>query len=402
MLKIPRPSFTTEAAVKRRVREHLRSLGFTKEKDGSLRPPDKTKDTYRHLHRLQRQEKLERCTPWLEKQIGMLSQFFANGYEIDPANIAPELEEISHGNEKLSYLYRLAGLTWSVPVSNGYGRRMRFLVWDRHNDKLIGLIGLADPVFNMNARDNAIGWTSEDRSARLVNMMDACVLGAVPPYNQLLCGKLLACLVRTQQIEQAFTAKYGKTKGIISGKRKHARLLCVTTTSALGRSSVYNRLRLDGCDYFQPVGFTAGWGHFQIPDALFSELRKFLKQKRHRYANGHQFGNGPNWRIRVVRAAFDKLGINSEILRHNLEREVFICPVADNAFSVLRGDTRQPSFGSLKSVAEVSRVALQRWIVPRAERMPQYKDWTVQQTLSLIRNGASVIESSVQPMVAAA
>jgi hypothetical protein len=36
-----------------------------------------------------------------------------------------------------------------VPVSNGFGRRLRYLVWDEHNDKLIGLIAIGDPVFNL-------------------------------------------------------------------------------------------------------------------------------------------------------------------------------------------------------------------------------------------------------------
>lgn len=388
--------FTSEANLKRRIRKHLTELGFTKDKDGALRPPDTSKETYRYLHRIQRQEKLARCKPWLEDQISKLRGYFAQGTEIDPAEITPELEEISPKDSKLSYLFRLASLTWSIPVSNGYGRRMRFLVWDRNNGKLIGLIGLADPVFNMNARDKAIGWTSKDRSERLVNVMDACVLGAIPPYNQLLCSKLVACLVRTKEIEKAFRLKYGETRGIISGVKKHARLVCVTTTSALGRSSVYNRLKLDGLEYLAPVGFTAGWGHFQIPDLLFSELRAYLKRKRHRYANGHQYGNGPNWRIRVVRAAFDLLGINSEILRHNLEREVFVCSVADNAYDLLCGRQSVASFKRLKSVDEVARAAVRRWVIPRAENRPAFRDWNVEQTLELIRSTAPPVASTAR------
>ena len=78
----------------------------------------------------------------------------------------------------------LASLTWSVPVSNGFGRRLRYLVWDESNGKLMGLIAIGDPVFNLAARDKLIGWTSKDRNSRLVNIMDAYVLGAIPPYNQ--------------------------------------------------------------------------------------------------------------------------------------------------------------------------------------------------------------------------
>ena len=38
----------------------------------------------------------------------------------------------------------------------------------------------------------------------MVDMMDAYVLGAVPPYNMLLGGKLVASLVRSRDIYDDF------------------------------------------------------------------------------------------------------------------------------------------------------------------------------------------------------
>ncbi|MCR6654640.1 MAG: DUF4338 domain-containing protein [Opitutus sp.] len=289
------------------------------------------------------------------------------------------------------YLFRLASLTWSVPVSAGYGRRMRFLVWDRSNNKLMGIIALGDPVFNMTARDSHLGWNAKQRSKGLVNVMDAYVLGAVPPYNQLLAGKLVACLVRTKEVAEAFEQKYGKTKGIISGKRKHARLFVVTTTSSLGRSSLYNRLRLGDTQYFKSIGFTAGWGHFQINDRLFADLRNFLARKRGKYAKrakAHQFGQGPNYRIRVVRLALESLGMNPDILKHNLRREVFICTLAKNASKLLTGRAVRPNVRDVISAAEVSIAARQRWLAPRALRRPEFRNWTLEDTLRLIRGEA--------------
>jgi Druantia protein DruA len=45
-------------------------------------------------------------------------------------------------------------------VSRGYGRRMRFLIWDQSNEKLIGLIVLGDPVFNLRVRDEESSQTT--------------------------------------------------------------------------------------------------------------------------------------------------------------------------------------------------------------------------------------------------
>jgi hypothetical protein len=78
-------------------------------------------------------------------------------------------------------------------------------VWEYGHDRIAGIIALGDPVFNLSVRDTLIGWTVEERSHRLVNLLDAYVLGAVPPYNRLLGGKAVACLVRSRNIFDDFS-----------------------------------------------------------------------------------------------------------------------------------------------------------------------------------------------------
>ena len=266
---------------------------------------------------------------------------------------------------------------------------MRYLVWDQHNEKLIGLIALGDPVFNLKARDDYVGWDSEARRQRLVNILDAYVLGAVPPYNTLLCGKLVACLVRTDQVRRDFQSKYGQTTGIISQEAKRAKLVMVTTSSALGRSSVYNRLKINGDEYFRSIGFTGGWGHFHVPDDLFWDLREYLRSMSHEYVDGYAFGDGPNWRLRTIRAALDALEFRGDLLRHGIQREVFACNLATNASKILRGERKRPIFNTLKTVDEVGELAKERWIVPRAERQPDYLNWDVANFETLVTAGTS-------------
>ena len=245
------------------------------------------------------------------------------------------------------------------------------------------MIAIGDPVFNLSVRDNLIGWDARDRSARLVNIMDAYVLGAVPPYNRLLAGKMVACLVRTQEIFDDFRHKYGDSSGIISGQKKNARLIAVTTSSSMGRSSVYNRLKLDSVVYFKSIGYTGGWGHFHIPDRLFLELRNYLRRIEHPYADLNRFGAGPNWRLRTTRAALKKLGFNDNLLRHGIRREVFISFLMSEGVEYLRTGKGQPKLSTLSSVDEVSLLALKRWILPRAERRPDYRDWERKELVSL-------------------
>ncbi len=384
-----------EANLKRKFRRHLRALGFSRAEDGSLRAGATDKDVIRTLHSAQRAARIEASLEFLNQNTPKLLKYFASGADILPEAISPVLERISADTWQ-SDLFRLAALTWSVPVSNGFGRRIRYLVWDKHNEKLIGLIAIGDPVFNLSARDALIGWNVEERGERLVNVMDAYVLGAVPPYNQLLGGKLVASLVRSREVYTDFSQIYGQTTGIISHKRKRAKLLAVTTSSSLGRSSVYNRLRLGGISYFESIGYTQGWGHFHIPDKLFGELRGYLRDMGHRYADRHRFGQGPNWRLRTTRAALDALGFRDNMLRHGIQREVFLCMLANNGVEILKTGKGKADLSTLLSVDGISELALERWMIPRAERMPDYKEWSTERLLDLFGSRARTVNAQLK------
>ena len=374
-----------EASLRRKVRRHLQAVGFHKSGDGALEIDGGDKEVIRGLHRPQRLERLSANADFLAARAPGLLRYFASGCELDASRIRPKLERVFAGTWQAD-VFRLATLTWSVPVSNGFGRRLRYLVWDRGNGKLIGLIAIGDPVFNLAVRDDLIGWDAADRAARLVNVMDAYVLGAVPPYNLLLGGKLIGCLVRTRELYREFSRTYGGTTGIISGEKKKARLLAVTTSSSMGRSSVYNRLKLDGIPYFSPLGYTRGWGHFHIPDALFNELREYLRHIAHPYADQHRFGQGPNWRLRTTRAALTALGFRDDLLRHGIRREVFLCDLAVNAGEMLRTGKGRPDLSTLRTVRQVSDLAMERWILPRSRRRTEYRAWATDDLWELVGN----------------
>ncbi len=363
-----------EKRIRSDLKRHLLVLGFRRGKDGSILVPSTSKDSIRALHRLQRVERLRENESFIKARAEDLLWAFASGREVCPESIRPQLQVVRPNTEE-SDLFRLATFLWSIPVSQGYGRRLRYLVWDKSNCKLIGLIALGDPSFNLAARDSLVGWSSADRQERLIHMMDAFILGAVPPYNSILGGKLVASLVRSRDVVANFRDHYRASVGLISQKSKHASLVAVTTSSALGRSSVYNRLALGGVRYFTSIGFTGGWGHFHIPRSLFEDMRKYLALRHHNYGRSYEFGDGPNWRLRTIRAALDLMGFDADLLRHGVTREVFFSHIADNALRVLRGEVRRPSYATLLSAREVSLLARQRWMVPRASRDSSFALW---------------------------
>lgn len=363
-----------DARLRRKIRSHFKLLGFTKGPDGELVLPGLDKQSYRDMHAHQRDTGLAANKEWIDRHASKLIQHFASGADLDVEKIRPRLEVVQSKTWQ-SDLFRLATYYWRIPISEGYGRRMRFLVWDGYHEKLIGIFALGDAVFNLKARDEFIGWDHHRRAKGLINLMDAYALGAVPPYNMLLGGKLIASLIQTREVANAFQTKYHDSIGIISGERKNARLVAVTTTSALGRSSIYNRLRIGDESIFRSIGYTSGWGHFHISDALFDDFRKYLESIRDDYANAHQYGQGPNFRLRVVRKVLTKLGMNPDLARHGLAREVFFCPLATNAIQVLRGEHKQVRYSGLPTVEQRANAALTRWVLPRADRRPEFRDW---------------------------
>ena len=361
------------------VQRHLNAIGL----NGEHAPGVLTKEAVRHIHRFHREAAQDRIRRALGNKIDRFLEEIADGDEVEPENIRPELVEVRSGT-RTGDLFRFASLLWSIPVSQGYGRRLRYLVRDRANGKLIGIFALGDPVFNLRVRDEWIGWNQADRRERLVNLMDAYVVGAVPPYAELLGGKLVASLIASEEVANKFEERYGSKAGLISRKEKRARLTLVTVTSALGRSSLYNRLRLmpiAESEADSPVvdlrklGVTTGYGHFQITDDLFSQLRRVLQEDGHKYADGHQFGDGPNWRIRVARIGLQSLGLNPNgVLRHGIRREVYAMPIATNACAFLAGGDEEPLF-DCKTVNEIADLARNRWLIPRGERRPSYRQF---------------------------
>ena len=202
-------------ALKSMVLRSLAEQGFRVRGSQLLPPSDQSKENLRQLHQTAVSHKLAKSKRGLIRYQEDLIQSIASGPDVIPEEIRPVLVEVqSKSREEL--LFRYATLHWSIPVSSGYGRRLRFLVMDSQNDKLIGVIGLGDPIFNLGMRDRWIGWTKEDRKERLhqVSWTLSC-WALLPPYSHLLCGKLVAMLAASNEVREAFYSKYAGNFSVI-------------------------------------------------------------------------------------------------------------------------------------------------------------------------------------------
>lgn len=367
------PTQVDGAKLRERIIRSLRAQGFRVRNGAILPPKELSKERIRELHETAVRYRVERAREGLFRVENRLLGRIASGDEVVPSKMSPRLIEVLPDSEE-ELLFRYASLHWSIPVSSGYGRRLRFLVVDDYNGKLVGLIGLGDPVFSLAPRDEWIGWTRSDRKKRLGNVMDAFVLGAVPPYSFLLCGKLVAMLAASDTVRDAFKRKYGGARSVISRRVHDGRLALITTTSALGRSSVYNRLRLGDRLLYHSVGFTKGSGEFHFSNGLYGAIAEFAEKYCDPTAKQEQWGTGFRNRREVIKKCLPLLGLSGDWLYHGIEREVFVVPLARNAREFLRGQHSQLLWYE-QTEAQMFEHFRERWMLPRVSWDHRYRSF---------------------------
>jgi hypothetical protein len=85
---------TREATLKKRLRRHLKFLGFHKTDDGIF-APRAGKDVIRTIHSVQRDDRLALNRKFISEHFSGLIKYFASGKDIDVARISPTLRRIS-------------------------------------------------------------------------------------------------------------------------------------------------------------------------------------------------------------------------------------------------------------------------------------------------------------------
>jgi hypothetical protein len=328
-----------------------------------------SKDSLREIHKPAAIESQTRDLKTIHSNPVSLKKYFLAGSLLNPKKIDPQLIPTTKADE-YEDLFKAATTFWSVPISRGYGRRIRFVILDRYHNALIGILGLMDPVFNLSARDKWIGWDLNQKYKRLRSVMDCYVLGAVPPYNAILGGKLIASLAFSKELRNHFYRKYHGTRSEIARVKHDGKLALLTVTSALGRSSIYNRLTLPWGQRYQSIGYTLGYGVFHVSNELFVKIKEALELEDHPYANAYKFGQGPNWKMRVLRYAMERTGFGY-LLNHGVRREVFAMELGRNTKRFLNGESRR-HLGHTKSVNDIASYWKERWGLPRAQKDDSY------------------------------
>ena len=198
--------------------------------------------------------------------------------------------------------------------------------------------------------------------------MDIFTLGGVPPYNHLLAGKLAVYAAASREVREAYQNRYSEAVTQIEGRILPAHLVTLTTTSAFGRSSLYNRIRYQDREVAQRLGETTGYGNVRLNAVrdIYPQIKKFLIQEGYEERMGFGKG-GPKEAWRNITQVMQMLGIKGDdALHHGIRREAWAVPLAENAWEYLSGQSQQPAYYQ-ESFDELAQYWRERWMLPRSD-----------------------------------
>ena len=189
------------------------------------------------------------------------------------------------------------------------------------------------------------------------NMMDIIVCGSIPPYNELLGGKLISILSCSPKVISDYTHRYEKQISEIAsrmkGKRiiRDSRLVYLGTTSlyAVG-SSQYNRIKAPVSENsfleFRKMGITEGFGTVFFSKETTSLFSKLLELQDGGKKINHVFGEGTSPRFRMISRGLSGIGIKAEaFLKHYSPRIVYSINLAKNTNEYLLGFDKDVDYG---------------------------------------------------------
>ena len=226
------------------------------------------------------------------------------------------------------------------------------------------------------------------KKRRIAGLMDITTCGAVPPYNEVLGGKLLSFLMASPKVIAKYRQRYKDQESVIASRMKgeavvrSPELVLLSTTSlyAVG-SSQYNRLKAptaNGELRYEEIGKSSGHGHIHISERTFQTLKELLDELNEDDGESNRpnnrFGNGVNYKMRTIKAALSEIGLKP-LHQHEHPRLIYLVPLAKNWREYLTGKDDIPEYlyADTEENPEAETQALidywkLRWFYKRAQK----------------------------------
>lgn len=326
----------------------------------------------RKTHSLAKKERVLKQIEFIRDQAQLIREHMIDGKDLSIKDISPVLIPVAAGSDEEKIFRWWNHVWWSVPYEKAYGRQMRYIVWDKHHKAVIGLIGLQSPILAWAPRDKYLDIPPSKRDYWVNQSMSAQRLGAVPPYNSILGGKLVAMLMTCNKLREDFRKKYSHKATVLRGRELPARLLFITTTGAFGKSSIYNRLKLKDEWLAKFIGYSNGFGSFHISNEIYEKILIMLEEGGANVKRG--YGSGPSRKMRLIQDGMAALGYENGGF-HGIRRAIYLFPFAKNLPDLIADKRRRPAWSSRKA-SDLTDFWKDRWILPRAlERSEQLRDF---------------------------
>lgn len=185
------------------------------------------------------------------------------------------------------------------------------------------------------------------------NMMEIIVCGSIPPYNELLGGKLVSILACCPQVIRDYNERYEKQISEIASRMKGEKVIRDNRLAFLGTTSLYsvgssqyNRIKVPVTDNFtleyKKVGITEGYGTVYFSKATTTSMMRVCELIDGGRRINNIFGEGTSPRFRLISKGLAAIGIKSEaFLQHYSPRIVYSIDLAVNTKEFLRGETKE-------------------------------------------------------------
>jgi hypothetical protein len=160
------------------------------------------------------------------------------------------------------------------------------------------------------------------------------------------------------KVQNTFHEKY---KDRAKEKGKPPYLAYIDTLGAFGKSAIYTRLK--GWKF---IGYTKGQSHLHITANGSWELIRQVVNKD--VFQSYKFGNGPNWKMRVLKSGLRELDLSEKMLGIGWQRGYYRLPLAENWQQFLQGETDNITFKQF-SRNDLIDYWKTRWVIPRLENL---------------------------------
>jgi hypothetical protein len=225
------------------------------------------------------------------------------------------------------------------------------------------------------------------------SMMELNVCGAIPPYNEILGGKLVALLATSPQVIHDYYERYESRRSEIASRLKgedvcrSADLVYIGTTSLyyVG-SSQYNRLKIPrevlGTDFdikWNKLGMTIGFGTMHISKATTMSLTEATSDVGFTRIN-HVFGEGASPKMRLMTMSIRELletnqDDTRDFSKHAMSRIVYGAALAKNTTEYLLGFDEKPVYGFdtedfNSETQKIIEYWQTRWVLSRLNFLP--------------------------------